>query len=119
MVERPLKTIEKNFGKRRIITTVDKETYDNFEKDTSKAIAISLDRAKEIARDMFKNMKKDPKKEYTLNFQYGDRWRASKTFYENGKVIFPDEDIEHTNVNTDLYDYVYGIQIIERTPEKI
>ena len=59
---RPIKTIEKKLGKIRIVTSVDKETYDNFEKNTNKAIAISIDRARDIANDMFKKMKNDPNK---------------------------------------------------------
>ena len=113
---RPIKTIEKKLGKIRIVTSVDKETYDNFEKNTNKAIAISIDRARDIANDMFKKMKKDPNKQYTVNLLYKDKWRSSESFTNNDKVKFPGEPIKHTNENTDLYDYVYGIQILERTP---
>ena len=111
---RPIVTIDKIIEKKRYITIVDKETYDNFEKNTNHAVAFSMERAKELAKDALKKIKKNPNKRYGVNLLYADKWRASKTFINDGDLKFPDESIpKDYNKNTDLYDYVYGIQIIE------
>ena len=39
-------------------------------------------------------------------------------FEHNGTVKFPCDGLKNTNTNNDLYDYVYGIQIVE-TPKKL
>ena len=111
---RPIVTIDKIIEKKRYITIVDKETYDNFEKNTNHAVAFSMERAKELAKDALKKIKKNPNKRYCVNLLYADKWRASKTFINDGDLKFPDESIpRESSGNTDLYDYVYGIQIIE------
>lgn len=95
-------------------TAMDEETFKNFNKGTKKAVAISIDDAKEIAKEMFENIKKSPNKNYYINFLYGDIWRNSYGFGNKDKVRFPGDGRTETNGNTDLYDYVYGIEVIER-----
>jgi len=107
-----LKYTVKEINNIKYWTIVHKDTFANFSKNTNKAVAIDINRAKDIIKKYWDILEVDPTKSYTVNFLYRDIWRASKSFKDN--VKFPDDDVKDTNQNTDLYDYVYGIQLIIR-----
>lgn len=109
-----VKVIESKGNNRyfKMWTILTKENYEMFNKGSKNATAMDLDTAKEIARKVFDKLPKNKDKSYVCNFLYADIWRASKPF-NTDKMKFANEDHGDSNENTDLYDWVYGIQILE------
>ena len=98
-----------------------KENYSNFEKSAGNAIAMDIGTAKEVTKAFFDKLKQSgklsDKKSYEINFLYADRWRSSRGFNIDEPIKFIDEEHTDYNANSNLYDYIYAIQIRE-VPKK-
>jgi len=105
----------------KAFTIISKENYKNFEKSAGNAIAMDIKTAKEVTKAFFDKLKQSgklsDKKSYEINFLYADRWRSSRGFNIGEPIKFIDEEHIDYNANSNLYDYVYAIQIRE-VPKK-
>ena len=94
----------------KIWTIISNANYEKWStKSSREATSMSVEKAKDIAKNVFETIDKNDNKSYIVNYLYADFWRASKPFNVNEAMKY--------NKNTDLYNYVYGIQILE-VPKK-
>ena len=102
----------------KIWTIISNANYEKWStKSSREATSMSVEKAKDIAKNVFETIDKNDNKSYIVNYFYADFWRASKPFNINEEMKFPNDYGKDYNKNTDLYNYVYGIQILE-VPKK-
>ena len=98
----------------KVWTIITNDNYKNWStKGSREATSMSVEKAKDIAKSVFETIDKKKDKSYVINYLYGDFWRASKPFNVGDAMKFPNETDKDYNTNTDIYNYVYGIQILE------